>query len=50
MYGGDVGTIGGGREPVIPHHEVKTSLTSEHQSDADSQYPLNHFPMKAIRG
>jgi Amt family ammonium transporter len=48
MYSGDVGATGGGREPM--HHEMKTSIASEHRSDAESQYPLNHFPMKAIRG
>ena len=56
MYGGDIGEAGVGREPepMPPHNEVKTSLTSEQRSDVDSQYPLNHalnhFPMKAIRG
>jgi Amt family ammonium transporter len=45
----DVGSIGGGREPMH-HHEVKTSIASEPLTDSTSHYPLNHFPMKAIRG
>jgi ammonium transporter, Amt family len=36
--------------PMHQHHEVKTSIASEPLSDYSSQYPLNHFPMKAIRG
>jgi len=50
MYGGDGGASEVGMESIHQHQEVKSSLASEPRSDADSNYPLNHFPMKAIRG
>jgi Amt family ammonium transporter len=50
MYSGDIGPTVVSREPIHLSTEVKTSIASEHRSDTSSQYPLNHFPMKALRG
>lgn len=50
IFSGNVVATGGYREP-IPHspHEVKSSPVSDQRSDSDSHYPLNLYPLKAMR-